>query len=144
VKKVFDYIFSLTPSVALKFAEPWVNLFKGTAILRPDVAHALVDTALALSVFLSIVFVLIGKSWDGAYKLRTTKNLLVVAIILAVVCYGSRLFLAWPRSRVVQSMVTSMWDLCGWVFVVVAIMTVTFAAMYAVSTPAESRSVHSG
>ncbi|MER8537175.1 hypothetical protein NKH61_26890 [Mesorhizobium sp. M1005] len=144
MKKAFEFIFSITPSIALTFAEPWVNLFKGTAILRPDVPHALVNTALALSVFLSIVVVLIGKSWDGSYKLRTTKNLLVMTLVLALVCYGSRLFLSWPRSRVVQSMITSMWDLCGWVFVVVAIMTVTFAALYAFSIPAESRSVRSG
>ncbi|MER9574918.1 hypothetical protein NKI78_04595 [Mesorhizobium sp. M0400] len=144
MKKAFEYVFSITPSVALKFVEPWVNLFKGTAVLRPDVPIALVNTALAFSMFLSIVVVLIGSSWNDAYKLRTTKNLLVVAVVLAVVCYGSRLFLAWPRSRVVQSMITPMWDLCGWVFVVVAIMTITFAAMYAFSTPAESRSIHSG
>lgn len=136
--KNFKSIFSITPSVALTFAEPWVDLFRGTAILRPDVPHALVNTALAISVFLSIVFVLIGKSWDGAYKQRKSKELLVVAFVLAVVCYGSRLFLAWPRSRVVQSMTTSMWDLCGWVFVVVAIMAVTFAAMFALSDSSEA------
>ncbi|MER9629599.1 hypothetical protein [Mesorhizobium sp. M0296] len=139
MKQVFEFIFSMTPSVALTFAEAWIELFKDTAILRPDVPHALVNTALAISVFLSIVVVLIGKSWDGAFKLRKSTNLLVVAIVLAVVCYGWRLFLAWPRSRVVQSMVTSMWDLCGWVFVVVAIMTVTFAAMYAVSKTSEAK-----
>ncbi|TPJ72552.1 hypothetical protein [Mesorhizobium sp. B2-7-1] len=138
MKNFFESVFSVTPSIALAFAEKWIDLFKSTAILRPDVPPALVNTALALSVLLSVVFVLIGKSWGSAQKLRVSKNLLVVLGVLAGVCYGSRLFLSWPRTREVQSIVTSMWDLCAWVFVVVAIMAVTFAAMYAVSKKQDS------
>lgn len=127
--------------MAIAYVNSWVDLFKDTAILRPDVPYALINTSLALSVFLSIVFVLIGSSWDRAYKLRTSKNLLVISIVLAVWCYGSRLFLGWPRTRVLQNMVTSMWDLCACVFVVVVIMTVTFAAMYALSKSTDTAKV---
>jgi Na+/H+-translocating membrane pyrophosphatase len=130
LKKILELVFGVTPAVALGFANQWLDLFRNTIVLRGDMPAVLVNTALALSVFLSIFFVLIGDSIRPEGKLGASKCLLTCFIVLIIVCLGIRLFLNWPRSRDSQAVMTTMWDLCGWVGIVAAILAITFASMY--------------
>jgi hypothetical protein len=134
VIKFLQSVFAATPSVALGYVGAWHNLFKNTAILRPDIPIAIANTAIGLSVFLSMVFVLVGRAWAPDYMKGNAKKLALVSVILAVVCYGIHTFLSWPRGHRIQSVLTPTWDFFGCVFVVTAILAVTFGSLYAVST----------
>jgi Co/Zn/Cd efflux system component len=134
VEKYLGSVFAAAPSLALGFAGAWLDLFKNTAILRPDIPQAVINTALALSVLLAMGCVLLGRTWQPSYTARRGKELLAAAVFLAVFCFGLRMFLSWPRSYRVQSVLTPLWDTLGCVFVIIAILAITFAAIYWTST----------
>ncbi|QKC82802.1 hypothetical protein [Mesorhizobium sp. NZP2077] len=134
LENTFEVVLSAVPSVALGFVTAWYDLLRDTALVRPDIPNLVSNMAIAIGALLTVFLVLIGREWPPGYKAVLGKRSLTVGVILALCCYGFRLFLSYPRNRFVQGVVTNVWDLFAWVCIVAFILAVTFASMYALSS----------
>lgn len=136
--KIFERIGAVTPSIAAGWVSAWTDLFEKTAIVRPGADERISDTGAAVATFVAIVTVLLFQSLPSAKLKRLSIVFLTAFVGLGVACYSMRFFLNRPYARDTGELLFYTWDSLYVIFMVVMVVTILFATLFALSKDRQS------
>ncbi|MGV8938000.1 MAG: hypothetical protein ACOH2J_12820 [Allorhizobium sp.] len=130
-KNFFAYLETVAPPLVVAYVSKWLDLFRGTLIMRPAAGAQVEQTALAVSTVLVIVLALLFRHSSSMFHRNGALILLIASALLFFSAYWLRTQLGYELSRNTQENYIRLWDFFAWLFIVTIIQMVLFALMYA-------------
>jgi hypothetical protein len=122
---LFKFVFVILPPAALVWVNKWVfSLFSYTALTHPDWQERADLTGAALG---TIAIVAVYSAYQKENKTRLaekTKTFLIVAILLALACYGFRTWLHFTSTQSTVQAVIDVWEFCYVLMLLAVVVTI--------------------